>query len=147
MRRGRAGRGAFTASANLQGEQNVKQAAIIAALMALAVGPAAAQDAAAGKQVFGKCTVCHVADSSTNKLGPHLADVIGRVAGSLPDYNYSKAMKDAGAGGLVWDKPTLSEYLVAPKKKVPGTKMVFAGLKKPEDIQNLLAYLESLAGQ
>jgi cytochrome c len=125
----------------------LKQAAIIAALMAFAAGPATAQDAAAGKLVFGKCMACHVADTSTNKLGPHLADVIGRVAGSLPDYNYSKAMKDAGAGGLVWDKANLTEYLQSPKKKVPGTKMAFAGLKKPEDIQNLVAYLESLAGQ
>jgi cytochrome c len=120
---------------------------MFAAAVLLAVQPAAAEDAAAGKTAFGKCTACHVADTSTNRLGPHLADVIGRPAGSVPDYNYSKAMKDAGAAGLVWDKAALTEFLEAPRKKVPGTKMTFAGLKKPEDIQNLLAYLASLAGQ
>lgn len=125
----------------------MRQAATIAAMLVLAANAAAAGDAAAGKTVFGKCTACHVADGTTNKVGPHLADVIGRNAGSLPDYNYSKAMKNAGAAGLKWDEATLAEYLVAPRKKVPGTKMAFAGLKKPEEVGNLIAYLGSLGGQ
>ena len=125
----------------------MKQAATIAAMLVLAANAAAAGDVAAGKAVFGKCAACHVADATTNKLGPHLADVIGCTAASLPDYNYSKAMKDAGAAGLKWDETTLAEFLAAPRKKVPGTKMAFVGLKKPEEIDNLIAFLGSLGGQ
>ena len=55
-------------------------------------------------------------------------------------------MKDAGAAGLVWDESALEEYLVAPREKVPGTKMVFPGLKSPEDVENVIAYLKSITG-
>lgn len=104
-----------------------------------------AQDAEAGAAVFRKCAACHNAESTANKVGPHLQDIVGRVAGSLEGYNYSKAMKDAGAAGLVWDESALGEYLVAPKDKVPGTKMVFPGLKKPEEVENVIAYLMSVS--
>lgn len=103
-----------------------------------------AQDIEAGKTVFKKCAVCHTADSTTNKVGPHLGGLIGRTAGTVDGFSYSKAMKDAGAGGVVWNEDTLSKYLVEPKAMVPGTKMAFAGLKKPEDIQNVITYLKSL---
>lgn len=105
---------------------------------------AAAQDVEAGATVFKKCMACHSADATTNKVGPHLGGLIGRTAGTVDGFNYSKAMKDAGAGGLVWNEDALSKYLVEPKAMVPGTKMAFAGLKKPEDIQNVIAYLKSL---
>lgn len=118
----------------------------MAALVALIVGalPATAQDVEAGKAVFKKCMACHATDAKTNKLGPHLGDVIGRTAGSVEGFNYSKAMKDAGADGLTWDEATLADYLVAPKAKVPGTKMAFAGLKKPQEVTDIIAYLKTL---
>ena len=90
------------------------------------------------------CAACHATDTTTNKVGPHLGDVIGRTAGTVENFNYSKAMKDAGVAGLVWDEAHLTEYLVAPKAKVPGTKMAFAGIKKPDELGNLVAYLKSL---
>ncbi|WP_374684865.1 cytochrome c family protein [Mesorhizobium sp. J428] len=103
-----------------------------------------AQDIEAGKAAFRKCVACHATDTTTNKVGPHLGDVIGRTAGTVEGFNYSKAMKDAGAAGLVWDDAHLTEYLVAPKAKVPGTKMAFAGIKKPDELANLVAYLKTL---
>jgi cytochrome c len=112
--------------------------------LALSTAAAVAQDAEAGAAVFKKCAACHAADGVTNKVGPHLGGLIGRTAGTVPGFNYSKAMKDAGAAGLVWDEATLAEYLVAPKAKVPGTKMAFVGLKKPDEVQNVIAYLKSI---
>lgn len=90
-----------------------------------------AQDVEAGKAVFKKCSACHAADGTTNKVGPHLGDLIGRTAGTVEGFNYSKAIVEAGTAGLVWDETSLPEYLLAPKAKVPGTKMAVAGLKSP----------------
>lgn len=118
--------------------------AVAAAAFVLVASMAHAQDIEAGKAVFKKCVACHAIDTTTNKLGPHLGDVIGRTAGTVEGYNYSKAMKEAGAAGLVWDETHLTEYLVAPKAKVPGTKMAFAGIKKPDELANLVAYLKTL---
>ena len=116
---------------------------ILASALVLATGTAYAQegDAAAGEKVFKKCKVCHVPDTSTNKVGPHLGDVIGRKAGSVEDFKYSTAMKESG---LTWDEATLDKYLTDPRGVVKGTKMVFAGLKKEEDRANVIAYLASL---
>lgn len=105
---------------------------------------AGAQDIEAGKAVFRKCMPCHATDTTTNKVGPHLGDVMGRIAGTVDGYVFSKAMKEAGAAGLVWDEAALADYLIAPKAKVPGTKMAFAGLKKPQDITDVIAYLKTL---
>lgn len=118
--------------------------AVFAALtiVVLAAGQAAAQDAAAGEKVFAKCKACHVADADTNKIGPTLKDVIGRTAGTLQGFKYSKAMVDAGAGGLVWDDANLTTYLQNPKAMVKGTKMAFPGLKKDDEIANVIAYLK-----
>lgn len=117
---------------------------MILAAAVVSAASAQAQDVEAGKIAFKKCVACHAADAKTNKVGPHLADVINRKAASVEGYNYSKAMKDAGAAGLVWDEAALAEYLAAPKAKVPGTKMAFAGIKKPTEVQDLIAYLKSL---
>lgn len=108
----------------------------------LASGQSQAQDAAAGEKVFTKCKACHVADEDKNKIGPSLHGVIGRTAGTHPDFKYSPAMVDAGKSGVVWDEPTLTTYLRDPKAMVKGTKMAFAGLKKDEDIANVIAYLK-----
>jgi cytochrome c len=108
----------------------------------LVAGQAAAQDAAAGEKVFAKCKACHVADEDKNKIGPSLMGVIGRTAGTYAGFKYSKAMVDAGAGGLVWDDANLTTYLHDPKGMVKGTKMAFPGLKKDDEIANVIAYLK-----
>ncbi|MER9068822.1 cytochrome c family protein [Mesorhizobium sp. M0902] len=104
-----------------------------------------AQDAAAGEKVFAKCKVCHVADKDQNKVGPSLNGVIGRTAGTHPGFSYSKAMTEAGKSGVKWDEATLTTYLRDPKAMVKGTKMAFVGLKKDEDISNVIAYLKQFS--
>lgn len=112
----------------------------IAVLIAFS-GHAFAQDAAAGEKVFAKCKACHVADKPVNRVGPSLMKLNGRTAGSLPDFKFSPTMIEAGQGGLVWNDETLTEYLRNPKAMVKGTRMVFVGLKKDEDIANVIAYI------
>jgi cytochrome c len=102
--------------------------------------PALAEDVAKGEKVFKRCKACHYADKEKNKTGPYLVDVIGRKAGSIDGYKYSKAMRESQ---LVWDEATLTAYLKAPKKFLKGTKMAFAGLKKEADIKNVIAYLKT----
>ena len=111
-------------------------------IVILSAGHSLAQDAAAGEKVFAKCKACHVADEDKNKIGPTLKGVIGRTVGTLEGYKYSPAMVEAGKGGMVWDEATLAEYLKAPKEVVKGTKMAFPGLKKDEDLANVIAYLK-----
>ena len=117
----------------------------VAAVSAVIAGQAQAQDAAAGEKVFNQCKACHTADQDKNKIGPSLNGVIGRTAGTHPGYNYSKAMVAAGESGVKWDEPTLTTYLHDPKAMVKGTKMAFAGLKKDEDIANVIAYLKQFS--
>jgi cytochrome c len=111
----------------------------------LAAGPSRAQDAAAGEKVFSQCKICHVADQDTNKVGPSLHGVIGRTAGTHPNFSYSPAMIKAGKDGMVWDEAHLTTYLHNPREVVKGTKMAFAGLKKDEDIANVIAYLKQFS--
>jgi len=100
-------------------------------------------DATAGAAVFRKCAACHTASEPVNRVGPSLMGVVGRPVASVADYNYSEAMKTFGAEGHVWDEATLSEYLLSPKAMVGGTKMTFPGLKKPQDIADVIAYLKA----
>ena len=106
----------------------------------LLAAPAQAGDAAAGEKVFKKCKACHYVDREKNKSGPHLVNIVGRAAGAVEGFKYSKAM--AGSG-LVWDEATLTGFLAKPKKYLKGTKMSFAGLKKESDIASVIAYLKS----
>ncbi len=99
-------------------------------------------DAAKGEKVFGQCKTCHVAEKGVNRVGPSLWAVVGRTAGSIADYKYSPANKNSG---LVWSDTQLFTYLEAPQKVVPGTKMAFAGLKKPQDRADVIAYLKTRA--
>jgi cytochrome c len=116
---------------------------IAAALITFATAPAFAEgDAAAGEKVYKKCKTCHSLEAGKNKLGPHLAGVIGREAGSVEGYKYSKAMADSG---LVWDEATLDAFLAKPKEVVPKSKMAFAGLKKEKQRQDVIAYLKEAA--
>jgi len=100
----------------------------------------AAGDAAAGEKIFNtKCKVCHqVGPGAKNFVGPELNGLSGRKAGAAEGYSYSDAMK---ASGLTWDEATFKEYIKDPKAKVPGVKMIFAGLPKDADQENLFAYL------
>jgi cytochrome c len=112
---------------------------------AVAVQPAQAQDAAAGKKVFAKCTACHDATAGKDKIGPTLVGVIGRTAGTLESFlpKYSANMKEAGAKGMVWDDANLTAYLRDPKAVIPKGKMAFPGLKQDADIANVIAYLKA----
>jgi cytochrome c len=104
------------------------------------INAASAQDAAAGEKVFLKCKACHqIGEGAKNAVGPVLSGVVGRKAGTYPDYSYSDANKNSG---ITWDEATLKEYLKNPRAKVPGTKMIFPGLTKDEDIDNVIAYLK-----
>ncbi len=102
----------------------------------------ASADPAAGEKVFGKCKACHKIDG-TNGTGPHLDGVVGRAVASVADFGYSDGMKAHGGN---WDPEALNAFLDDPKGVVAGTKMSFAGLKKPEDRANIIAYLQTLGG-
>jgi cytochrome c len=101
----------------------------------------AAGDAEAGKEVFKKCSLCHATEAGKNKIGPSLAGVVGRDAGTAANFNYSDAMKNSKKK---WTPEELDTYLADPRKEVPGTKMIFPGLKDEKDRQNVIAYLETL---
>ncbi|NIX78064.1 c-type cytochrome [Microvirga terricola] len=111
------------------------------ALVALsAVSPAQAQDATAGEKVFTQCKACHqIGEGAKNAVGPVLNGVIGRPAGTYEGYNYSPANKDSH---LTWDEATFRDYIKDPRAKVPGTKMIYAGVKDDKKIDDLLAYLK-----
>jgi cytochrome c len=113
----------------------------VAVLAAAAMAPAAhAQDATAGEQVFKKCRPCHaIGPDAKNKVGPELNGLDGRHSGSAPGYSYSAANKNSG---LTWSEATFKEYIKDPRGKIPGTKMIFPGIKKETDISNLWAYLK-----
>jgi len=116
-------------------------------LIAVATAPLpalAAGDPVAGAKTFKVCSACHIATEAKNKVGPTLQGVVGRPVASIADYKYSKAMTDFGQG-KVWDEAQLTEYLKSPKTVVKGTKMAFAGLKKDDEIANVIAYLKDPA--
>jgi len=93
-----------------------------------------------GKKVFKqRCLQCHVVDKLETKTGPTLNGVINRKSGSVGGFDYSAANKNKG---VVWTRETLFEYLKDPKKYIPGTKMVFAGLKKADERADLIKYIE-----
>ena len=115
--------------------------AIIVSFLSIGGAAYAAGDAKAGAEVFKKCALCHSPDAGVNKVGPSLHGVVGRHSASLQNYAYSPAMKSANK---TWDAATLDAYLADPRAMVPGTKMIFPGLKSETDRQNVIAYLETL---
>ena len=120
----------------------LKHLAVAAAAVVGWSGVALAEgDADAGAKVFRKCKACHVADEETNRVGPHLVGIVGRAAGAADGFSYSDAL--AGSG-ITWDDANLAAYLADPKGTVPGNKMAFPGLKKEDDIANIIAYLNTL---
>lgn len=126
--------------------RNAIYALMGAALAAsVAAAPALAQDATAGAKVFKKCAACHVADEAKNKVGPHLMGVVGRAVASVEDFKYSKAMTEHAAEVPEWTEEALAAYLADPKGVVKGTKMAFAGLKKEQEVADVIAYLKDPA--
>jgi len=119
------------------------------AIAALAPVSAFAQDLtgdpANGESVFRRCASCHrVGPDANNAVGPALNGVVGRQAGTHPDFNYSQAMKDSG---VTWDAETLSAFLEAPRQFMPGTRMAFQGLPDAQDRADVIAYLSQFDAQ
>ena len=109
-------------------------------LVGAAAVPALAQDAAAGEKDFTVCRACHqIGPTAKNAVGPVLNGVVGRKAGTYPGFNYSEANKSSG---LTWDQATLEKYIASPQTVVPHTKMIFPGLKDPQKVKDVIAFLE-----
>ena len=103
-----------------------------------------AQDLANGEAVFKICRACHeIGPESKNKLGPMLTGIIGRKAGTIEGFKYSPANLQAAEKGLIWTEDNLFKYLEAPRTFIPGTTMVFAGIKDEADRKDLIAFLKS----
>ena len=113
---------------------------LIAAGLAVSTTAALAQDVAAGEQSFKKCLPCHaVGEDAKNKVGPVLNGLDGRKSGTIEGYNYTEANKNSG---ITWSEDAFREYIKDPRAKIPGTKMVFAGVKNDNEITSLWAYLK-----
>ncbi|XP_003700684.1 cytochrome c [Megachile rotundata] len=100
-------------------------------------------DAENGKSLFMKmCAMCHTSNKDgKHRVGPNLFGIVGKKCGTSPGFTYTDSMKNKG---IVWDEKNLNEYLEFPKQFIPGTRMVFTGIKKPKDRQDLIAYLTTL---
>lgn len=125
--------------------QGVTKTAAILTTAALALGfGMSAANAADGADIFNNdCAVCHSTEPGTNKLGPSLAGIVGRKSAAEQDFSYSPAMTKLNA---TWDKATLDKYLADPQGMVPGTKMIFPGVKDEADRKALIDYLATLQG-
>lgn len=117
----------------------MRQIASVAAGVVLSAGAALAQDVAAGEASFRKCTPCHnIGPEATNKIGPHLNGLDGRKTGTVDEFGYSEANRNSG---ITWNETTFKEYIKDPRAKVPGTKMIFAGIKSEKELSDLWAYV------
>ena len=116
-------------------------AALTATGAAQAAGPAAGNPAN-GKTVFARCVACHDLNTGAVRMGPSLKGIIGRKAGSAPNFGYSAGMKGKG---VTWNADTLDAFLAGPMKYVPGTRMAFPGLSNAQDRADVIAYLKAAA--
>ena len=118
----------------------MKGLAVAGAVIVASASGAWAQDLAAGENSFKKCLPCHsVGADAKNKVGPVLNGLEGRKSGTIEGYNYTDANKNSG---ITWGEDVFREYIKDPRSKIPGTKMVFAGIKSENEIGNLWAYLK-----
>ena len=113
---------------------------ILVIVASSAAGTAAlAQDAAAGKTSFNKCMACHaIGEGAKNKVGPELNGIDGRKSGTAEGYSYSDANKNSG---ITWNKEQFLDYIKDPRVKIPGTKMIFAGIKNEKEATDLWAFV------
>ena len=121
----------------------ILSAAVSLTALTMPVLALADDDVAAGEKVFKRCVACHTVDEGgRNKVGPNLWNIFGSTAGQRDiGYKYSDAMK---ASGIVWTEDTMSDYLENQRKAVPKTRMAFPGLKKEEQREAVIEYLESV---
>ena len=111
----------------------------VAVGLVVSTGAALAQDVAAGESSFRKCAPCHsIGPDAANKVGPELNGIDGRKSGNVDGFNYSDANK---ASGITWSEAVFKEYIKDPRAKIPGTKMVFAGIKSEKEIGDLWSYV------
>ena len=116
--------------------------ALSALAVACVLAPTAGRAADDGEAIFKRnCFMCHTVEPGKNKIGPSLFGVVGRESGTAPDFNYSEGMKNFKHQ---WTPEELDTYLADPRKVVPGTKMIFPGLKEDKDRQDVITYLETL---
>jgi len=113
----------------------------LVAFLVLGAHQAPAADVEAGKVAFKKCALCHTTEPGKNKIGPSLFGVVGRKSGSIDNFSYSEAMKNFDH---TWDAESLDTYLADPRTVVPGTKMIFPGIKDKTERDDVIAYLETL---
>jgi cytochrome c len=118
----------------------MRQAVLAAIVLAASTAAASAQDVAAGEQSFKKCLPCHsVGEGAKNKVGPELNGLDGRKAGTAEGFNYTEGNKNSG---ITWSESVFKDYIKDPRAKIPGTKMVFAGIKNEQEVNDLWAYLK-----
>lgn len=122
---------------------------VVAAFALAAAGGAMAQsagnaagDPVRGKSVYARCAACHDLNTGATRLGPSLKGVVGRTSGTMPNFNYSQALKDKA---VVWDVASLDAFLSGPSKYVPGNRMAFPPLANPQDRADLIAFLQQSA--
>jgi cytochrome c len=117
----------------------MRQFVFVAVGLMVSTGAAIAQDVEAGEKSFRKCAPCHnIGPDATNKVGPELNGIDGRKSGSVDGFNYSDANK---ASGITWNADVFKEYIKDPRGKVPGTKMIFAGIKNEKELGDLWSYV------
>ncbi|HML08912.1 MAG TPA: cytochrome c family protein [Xanthobacteraceae bacterium] len=118
---------------------------VAAALIAASAVPGLAQEAEKGANSFKKCAPCHkIGPGATNLVGPELNGLDGRKAGTVANFSYSDANKNSG---ITWNEDAFKEYIKDPRAKIPGTKMIFAGIKSGQEINDLWAYLKQFDAQ
>ena len=123
----------------------VKTLAAAAAFVVPFAGMALGQDVEKGATLFKQCAVCHkIGPGATNSIGPELNGLDGRHSGSVPNYAYSDANKNSG---IVWNEQTFEDYIKDPRAKIPGTKMIFAGIKNEQQAKDLWAHLKQFDAQ
>ena len=113
--------------------------ALVVIASTAATSTAFAQDVAAGKSSFNKCLACHaIGEGAKNKIGPELNGLDGRKAGTVEGFSYSDANKNSG---ITWNEAEFKDYIKDPKVKIPGTKMIFAGIKNEKEVNDLWAFI------
>lgn len=126
---------------------SIQRGLVAAALMTAFAVPALADgDAANGEKIFRKCAACHtINEGGPSRVGPNLHGVVGRTTGTIEGFKFSDVMVKAGEEGHVWTTEELDKFSENPKAVMPGTKMSFPGIKKPEERADLVAYLVSMS--